>query len=96
MCSRYVWRSLGSRKSRIAKRGSEEILKSLVQVSGSFSGGSNDLISQAKGLTCLHSINNQRASSLNQKEAQDVFLRISRPLVARPSLRLLRGNRHAN
>ena len=34
MCSRYVWRSLGSRSSRMAKRGSEEILKSLVKVSG--------------------------------------------------------------
>jgi len=96
MCSRYVWRSLGSQSLRIAKRGPEEILKSLVKVSGSFPGVSNDLISQAKGLTCLHSTNNQRPSSLNKKEAQDVRLRISRPLVARPSLRLLMGNRHAN
>jgi hypothetical protein len=59
-----------------------------VKVSGSFPGGSNDLISRAKGLTRLH--------STNKKETQDVLLRISRPLVARPSLRLLIGNRHAN
>ncbi len=86
MCSRHVWRSLGSRSSKIAKPGSEEILKSLVKVCGSFPGGSNDSISQAKGSTCLHSTNNQRPSSLNKKEARDVLLRISRLLVARPSL----------
>jgi hypothetical protein len=86
MCSRYVWRSLGSRSSKIAKPGSEETLKSLVKVCGSFPGGSNDLISQAKGSTCLHSTNNQRPLSLKKREARDVLLRISRPLIAPPSL----------
>ena len=48
-------------------------------------GGSNDLTSQAKGLTCLHTTSNKRASSLTKKEDQDVVLRIARSLVTRPS-----------